>query len=351
VVNNFIARFADSGIVMEDKTSHSALIDVVRGIAAIQVVISHAVTTDMVFWGVGFGAITGVYLFFILSGFLIWSSASRVLPTERGLYTYAVHRVSRIMPLYYLSLIVAVTLVPIVAHFPQEITAYSIIRHVFFTQTLVPVDYKDINPVLWTLSLEAVFYVVVPGLFLVSSRLSFLLILLAAVVAFKIPSYLPDTTFSYFFSYFYLFVIGMALAQYRWLISMPFALLVVIVSAAVWAIDMDRRMICAAIATSTFLSVLLASRWQHSWTMRSLAFVGMISYSLYVWHYLLIDAVATPLVPYVQSKWGRAVVLITISIAFAWLSYRIIEAPGQAWLRSILLPRRKVLKVHSAPET
>jgi hypothetical protein len=70
---------------MGEKVEHNTLIDALRGVAAIQVVISHAVTSDMVFWSIGFGAITGVYLFFILPGFLIRSSASRVLPTEGSL--------------------------------------------------------------------------------------------------------------------------------------------------------------------------------------------------------------------------------------------------------------------------
>jgi exopolysaccharide production protein ExoZ len=326
---------------MGQKSSHNMLIDAVRGLAAIQVVISHAVTSDMVFWGNAFGAITGVYLFFILSGFLIWSSACRVLPTEGGLRVYAVHRASRIMPLYYLSLLVAVTLVPLWAHFPQEITLYSIVRHAFFTQMLLPPDYKDINPVLWTLSLEAVFYVIVPVLFLIS-RWNFPLILLGAILAYKIPDNIANATFSYFFVFCYLFAIGMALAQYRWLMSRPVAALVVAAAVVAWAADLDRRIVCTLIATSMFLCVLLAGRWRDSRLIGLFAFLGMVSYSLYVWHYLVIDAVAYPLVPY-MGRWPRAVVLIAASIAFAWASYRLIEAPGQAWLRHWLLPHGKAV--------
>jgi peptidoglycan/LPS O-acetylase OafA/YrhL len=292
----------------------------------------------MIFWGDGFGAVTGVYLFFILSGFLIWSSAKHVLPTEGGLYTYAVHRVARIAPLYYLALAAAVMIAPLVVYYRQDISFYTVHRHVFLTQTIQPVVYSAINPLLWTLTLEVLFYISVPVLFLIGNR-HFVVILLLAPGLWFFNGY-DETRFSYFFSFFYLFVIGMTLAQYRWLLSKPLAMASAVVAAAVWTAHLDYRLVGTAVATAMFVCVLLAQPLQRTWLFRALAFLGLISYSLYLWHYMLIDAIATPLVQYVPNKYGRTPILIAASIVFAWASYRLVEAPAQRLVREWLLRRR-----------
>jgi exopolysaccharide production protein ExoZ len=327
------------GPAMTIDTKHSSLLDVIRGIAALQVVISHAVASDMVFWGVGFGAVTGVYLFFLLSGFLIWSSAKSVLPTDNGLWTYAVHRIARIAPLYYVALLVGITIAPYLVYYHQDISWNTVLRHIFFAQTVQPVVYRAINPLLWTLTLEVIFYLAVPALFLIGRGRHFWAIILLAPCLLFVGRY-DLTRFSFFCSFFYLFVIGMTLEQYRWLISWPLGLLTTIIAAVVWTLHLDYRLICTFVALAMFVWILLAKPLERTWLFRCLAFLGVISYSLYIWNEMLIDAIATPLAHYVQSPYGRAPILIMAAILFAWPSYRLIEAPAQALVRRRLLPRR-----------
>jgi peptidoglycan/LPS O-acetylase OafA/YrhL len=146
----------------------SAALDALRAIAALLVVFMHTVliAPEPVAHNAGLHFVRshlwiGVDIFFALSGFLIAGPFLRsllrgsALPNTRG---YAVRRVARIVPAYWVALTAAVLFVA-----PRPIGWGSVISHYLFLHNFVPGQSRsDVYVVAWTLGIEALFYIVVP---------------------------------------------------------------------------------------------------------------------------------------------------------------------------------------------
>ncbi len=172
-------------------------LDGLRGLAALSVVAFHVwlyrpervpgtrtSLGDQVFFELHLGLIC----FFVLSGFLLY----RGLLRRPNLKRYAVHRIARIVPAYYVSiagclilfvvlglddLVPPTDLLPLFLAFGQN----------YFGQTLM-----EINPVTWTLCVEAAFYVALPLVLLARSgtaRVTLLVSLIGATVAWNALTY------------------------------------------------------------------------------------------------------------------------------------------------------------------
>jgi exopolysaccharide production protein ExoZ len=147
-----------------------------RAIAAAMVVFEHAIYThhhkilgldgDPTLYGLGD---FGVRLFFCISGFIIFSSASKLLPGWPSVKNFAVRRLIRIVPLYWcVTAVYAVKLS--LQGTPPTVT--QLLSSLFF------IPYVDaegmMRPVLgagWTLNYEMFFYVVLTAsLFLAPHR-------------------------------------------------------------------------------------------------------------------------------------------------------------------------------------
>jgi len=156
-------------------------IDGVRAIAVILVVVFHIYAfgsgspavfmagVDLRPWlSTGF---VGVNLFFVLSGFLLmlpWTKSyylNKATPNTLGFYR---RRALRIMPAYYVHLFVLfLVLVPIAYSVSSVFSRTGItmvLAHFTFTQYLFPQTSNGfgINGALWTLTIEAAFYLVLP---------------------------------------------------------------------------------------------------------------------------------------------------------------------------------------------
>ena len=145
-------------------------LDLLRAVAAVGVVISHVELLNPGVTYLGNRTLTvllpaqgasGVWLFFIISGYVISRPfvagvLQGTLPTIRQ---YAVHRVFRILPLYWLSLLVVALATPLWA----DATVGAKLSNVFLALNLVPGQQNGtIVTVWWTLSIEACFYLFVP---------------------------------------------------------------------------------------------------------------------------------------------------------------------------------------------
>ena len=101
---------------------------------------------------------SGFQLFFVISGFLIAGPflgdliLGAPLPNIRA---YALRRVARIAPAFWVLLIVYVALTP-------SVDWWSVLAHATFTHDLVPHESGAILLVAWTLGIEALFYAFVP---------------------------------------------------------------------------------------------------------------------------------------------------------------------------------------------
>lgn len=143
-----------------------AELDSLRGLAAVAIVVFHLnPPAFFVGW-------TGVDLFFVLSGYLITGIILRHGGTRGFLATFYMRRGLRIWPIYYLCLAV---LVVVVRRMPTPLSLVSLPYYLTYTQNL-PLyrgnDAPSLRPFdhTWTLALEEQFYIVWPALVLLAGR-------------------------------------------------------------------------------------------------------------------------------------------------------------------------------------
>jgi peptidoglycan/LPS O-acetylase OafA/YrhL len=361
-----------AAIFMDHKVSRTPIqgmvLDSLRGFAALAVLISHAdqnrfVSLDILSVGEvkGFIGALGVGLFFILSGYLIWTSAKKILPQQGGLWVYVVHRATRLMPLYYVNLLAAAILIPALgSHFVPEVSFETIWRHLTFTQSLAPSVSRALNPVLWSLTHEMLFYAIVPILFVIMQRTRLEWLILVAMLSMFPTLQKYASVFSPFFQNFYLFVIGISAAERIKQPLSPWAALATVLGFAFGVqaglLDTSNR-IAMGVAVVMFLcafAVRSLSGTLAGAALRPMALVGAVSYSLYIWHYLLLnvmsfhmqsifsalEAVGLQLIWF--NEFLRGIFTICIAVTVATISYWLFEKPSMGSLRRQLLKARGV---------
>jgi peptidoglycan/LPS O-acetylase OafA/YrhL len=149
-------------------------LDGVRGVAVIAVVLYHAVRLLVIgessepagaftaaWWPVMTGRLA-LDAFFVLSGFLIVESWQATRARHEGLWSaarvYVKRRAARILPAYYVSLVI---LVPLLApHLLRSPTDLALLAGV--QQYLRPGLPSEVNIVYWSLTTEVHFYVLAP---------------------------------------------------------------------------------------------------------------------------------------------------------------------------------------------
>ena len=340
----------------ETRNYHDHIIDLLRGVAALTVFVSHAdqggllkfdfISNHKIFLGR-----FGVYLFFILSGYLIWRSANRMLPKPRGVAIYVIHRITRIVPLYLVNIAFVVFLLELLGSaFHPIVTTESLLRHLTFSQSLLPSVSRDLNPVLWTITHEAIYYAIVPLLFLLRAPLWGVTCL--AAVFLLLDKFGLRFAVSPFLSLFYLFVIGILVAEAN---TAAACLGAVLLLAILRFTDPNQSydFVPAVSAAAMFLLIWpafgLCMRWPRviPWT-RPLCWAGVISYSLYIWHYLLVNILSTPenfghmrSIFWIlwKSDYTRALVVTGLALSVSYASYLCIEAPSMNSMRKWLTDR------------
>jgi peptidoglycan/LPS O-acetylase OafA/YrhL len=145
-----------------------------RACAAIGVVITHVAFQTGHSNGVD-GRLFGrfdlaVAVFFALSGFLLWrghAAAARGLGPRPSTGHYLRSRVVRIMPAYLVAVVVILTLLPDADH--PSLTVW--LANLSLTQVYVPLTLTHGLTQMWSLSVEVTFYLALPILALLASRL------------------------------------------------------------------------------------------------------------------------------------------------------------------------------------
>lgn len=148
-----------------------ANLDVLRAVAALLVLVGHAyalggrglpIVPSHWYQAVLIQGTSGVWLFFVLSGYLVGGPFVRALvngtalPATRG---YAIKRALRIYPLYWVALVIVLVVVG-----GGATHAWQYPVHFALLQDLVPGRAEAIIAVAWTLTLEILFYATVPVL-------------------------------------------------------------------------------------------------------------------------------------------------------------------------------------------
>ncbi len=327
-------------------------IDGLRAIAVIAVVLFHL---DV---GIAKGGFIGVDVFFVISGYLITGILQSEIDAGKfSILRFYDRRIRRILPALF-AVILAATPVAVCLFFPPEILdfANSVIATTLFSSNMyfmMVTDYfvatSDSNPLLhtWSLAVEEQYYIVFPfllyglrtlrqrnvvlvigGLAIVSLVLSIVLVMTDQVAAFYLA---PSRAWEFFIGALIslkafpkvqttwlreiLAALGFALiiaSCLRFHRNMPFPGALALVPCIGAAL-----LIHAGAAGQTLIGRLIS--------VRPIVFIGLISYSLYLWHW--------PVIVFFQLWWvkpigGAGVLgLILISCATGTLSWYFIERP------------------------
>lgn len=330
----------------------------------------------------------GVDLFFVLSGFLLglpflaWANRMRPMP---NLVQFWKRRCLRVLPAYYIQLALL-----IFAGFAASGVWPIDLRQLFAYLSMEFVFFDGISPMLngvwWTLPIEWNFYLVLPLLGLAFARMRGWLVALAvlvAVIAFRVLCHelllanrsvgplsypaiiqLPGRLDE--------FVFGMLAAwvHLRRRAATPrrdLGLLLLGIGGVIGLLcDLDGRgdifatadtrwiftyATCAGVSLALVVHaaaarVRLADRL---FAGRTLAFLGTISYSLYLWHSIVIQVAARSGFtrwPPIANLGGLALAVVPIALVIAWISYRLTEHP---FLITAPAARRDEERAHPTP--
>jgi peptidoglycan/LPS O-acetylase OafA/YrhL len=375
---------------LENGPQEIRALDGLRAVAAISIVVFHALhaanfqaspisrVLGNFFWFLP----TGVHLFFVLSGFLLFLPYARAMLTNRPLphvWLFYKRRALRILPVYWLALVVLAILTAL-QHAPLRL-GQAIVAHLFMVHDVFPHLNRDLEGPLWTLAVEAQFYLLLPLIAAALARfvghtrsarrllsgiaiaMALALVIRAADIA--ITASLPVNTTEGIARAFVLITMGMQGKYLEVFITGMLASVLYVVTVehgnvsvwvrrrAAWGILLASIIVLLLAVQNVryggtiftpgarwgaqvlfypllvgagYASLLLAILWSNRvirWLFESppMRFVGHISYSLYVWHNPIILAIA----PF----FAGIPILARFIFAFpvAYVSYQLVERP------------------------
>jgi peptidoglycan/LPS O-acetylase OafA/YrhL len=334
-------------------TGYRADIDGLRAIAVIPVLFYH--------FGVpGFsGGFVGVDIFFVISGYLICGMIDADL--RRGSFSLASfykRRILRILPALFAMFLVTSILAAIYC-LPVELIDYArslasavgSISNVYFAQTAGYFDAPaETKPLLhtWSLGVEEQFYFAAPLLMLLVHRLApkrtGLLFAIVAVVSFAgaLAMSARNTTFAFYLTPFRAWELALGALLAVEFLPVPksafwrnacgasgLLLLFGVIAFGSPTVPLLAMTGLAAVGTTLVIasSARAVSAAGRLLSLRPLVFVGLISYSLYLWHWPLAVFQRTDAIFFAGSSASARLTLIVLSFGIAYLSWKLIETP------------------------
>ena len=303
----------------------------------------------------------GLICFFVLSGFLLYRGLLRRPDFKR----YAVRRIARIVPAYYVSIAGCVVLFAALGLDDLIPPTRSLPLFLAFGQNYFSDTLMEINPVTWTLCVEAAFYVALPLVALVRSgraRVTLLLSLIAATLVWNALTYggaWTDVSEKTLPAYAGHFALGMLVALWvesrrERLTSLSTGALaaagVLVVAASGWWYETpgllpDARALVlklpAALGFALIVAAVTAGRGfaVNLLSARPLVWAGVVSYGVYLWHLPLI-IIGNDLAVLPEGVAPRLAVVTAAALAAGWASWTLVERPAIRWTTGYGAPAR-----------
>lgn len=339
-------------------------IDGLRAIAVLPVVLYHAGVPGFA------GGFVGVDIFFVISGYLICGMIDHdIRDGSFSLGNFYKRRILRILPALFAMFAVtgafayAYCLPVEFEDFSRSLaSAVASVSNLYFAQTAGYFDAPaETKPLLhtWSLGVEEQFYLVAPLLMMLLYR--FLpkraRLLLAAVAALSLAAAIlmsyRNTTFVFYLTPFRAwelalgallaikFIPALATAVGRNLvggIGLALALGVIVLGSPTSPLLLTTGLAAVGAAMVIASSEGAMSAAGRLLSLRPLVFIGLISYSLYLWHWPLIVFQRTDALLLPESAPLATLAVIAASVGIAILSWRFIELPFRAMGRGISRP-------------
>jgi peptidoglycan/LPS O-acetylase OafA/YrhL len=324
-------------------------IDGLRAIAVLLVVCFHAFPEAMP------GGFIGVDIFFVISGFLITGIIVRQLDQLRfSLLGFYVRRIRRIFP----ALIVVLGVTLVLGWLWMLPTAYAQLSADVFASAafvsnialLLQSGYFDIEsgkkPLLhlWSLGIEEQFYLFWPLILMLAARLRVSILAVASVIG--VASFVlnvaligsdPVATFYLPFTRAWELLAGAALACGRSQLrqtgaasNLRAAIGLLLIAIAAGVLDSKSAFpgwwaILPVAGAALLLSAPAAWGCRHLLSSPAMVRIGLISYPLYLWHWPLLVFFA--IIKFAPLTLLERVLIVGLSFALAWLTYRFVEIP------------------------
>lgn len=357
-------------------TAHFENIDILRGFAALSVVIYHIIeiypwpdfmpdSRIGLWFRIGW---MGVDLFFVISGFVIALSAFKLLDSSPAQFarSFMVRRFARIVPLHYMTCLLFVMFcIPSLLFEPTRWLHF--LTHLTFTHNLFPSTHGSINGANWSLGTEMQFYVLImllapwlrrtqPAIILAGGlliawswrALSFWYLHhhTASVDGFKIfflSTQLPGMLDEFAMGVFLARTVNddhagsfrSRLHRFRWILPLGASLVGYLSLHQYWQIAdywSNFWMVTfwrSSLALTCLLTVVAACAIGDSWfktLSRPLRYLGTISYGIYLWHLPIILALKTLPIGDPLSFTQYTLILVLL---FSALSWHFFESPVQ----------------------
>ena len=318
-------------------------LDVLRGIAALAVVLFHYTVRFSEIYGyphppimrfpVGF---YGVEVFFCISGFVIFMTLDRT----RQPLDFVVSRVSRLWPAFIVSIIITFTFVHLFGLPGRETSVYTALIN--FTMIPGLLHVHRVDGVYWSLQVELIFYVWMflayqTGLLKHIRVLLFLDLLTPIIYTISLhyfgrtPSYLAGELL--LVNYIPYFTIGIA-AYNIWAKKGPISKDVLLMLAAICVIATSRSVQAGFLALiAAVIFCLIAGGYLKGIARGPLIFLGTISYPLYLLHQNIGYIVIRDLVRLDINTNVAILCAVTISISLASIVTWGVERPARSLLR------------------
>jgi peptidoglycan/LPS O-acetylase OafA/YrhL len=347
---------------------HFSNLQAMRGIAALMIVLIHALGTPGLglawsspFWSIG---PAGVDLFFVISGFVITTVAvgagTRSTANVATAKNFAIKRLVRIYPLFWIALAVFWVAYPRIAVHGTELPHHS----VWWLATLME-QFNYLIPAAWTLQFELYFYLVMTVILAIAPEgiyrgvavwgaLSLAIITVAGVydrwMLFEVAT--SPMLLEFMAGAFIAYVIGRNETRF----AAAYALLGLILFLVGGWINSQLgdwhpvyRVICFGAPSALIIYGVLAVELRHGILFpKPLQRLGDVSYSLYVWHQPLVFAVASGFAATGLSTilpiWAALILTITLLVGWSYISYHWLERPIQTallrWILPVALPTK-----------
>ena len=354
------------GSADSSQVSYRPDIDGLRAVAVLSVIVFHLSRAALP------GGFLGVDIFFVLSGFLITSIVSNEVASESfSLTTFYARRIRRISPALLLMLFVT-TFVASIILLPADLIGFakSLISSILFVANIYfwrDTDYfspiAETKPLLhiWSLGVEEQFYIFFPLLLAFVSRkmkstvlpiiatltvLSIGLAVVANRMGAETPAFFLLPTRAWELGAGAIVAVLPRRAARLSIVYDVFSLigLGLVVIGLIWPLDKTIPVLPAALPIVVGTVALIVTGSANTWVAKCLAarpivFIGLISYSLYLWHWPIIVLLRY----YMIEPTGPALTILAVITMFAAaiVSWRFVEPP----FRSRQMPIHRVLAI------